>query len=198
MDESEAVGPRTNAVVSLVILAACGLGWLATDRLPTGLQVDPLGPAYYPRFILLGIASLSLALLVASIRELRPIGRNRSRPSATVDNPLVTGVVPAPSMASSAVAEVLDDEELPPISYPRMLAVFGLLLAYVLLLTPLGYFVSTVLFVLVLLLLLRVRSPLLIAACALGTPLVLGGIFGRVLGVPLPDGVLEYVPFDLP
>ena len=197
MDESDSVGPRTNVVLSLLILAGCGLGWLATDSLPAGLRVDPLGPAYYPRFVLLSLAGLALALLAASLRDLRA-GRSPVEPSTVPDPALVPGAIAAPGVATEAVADAIDDEPLPPISYPRMLAVFVLALAYVLLLVPLGYLVSTILFVAVLLPLLRVRRPLTVAACALGTPLVLGGIFGFVLGIPLPDGILEYLPLELP
>jgi hypothetical protein len=43
--------------------------------------------------------------------------------------------------------------------------------------------------------LLRVRNPLAIAGCALGVPLVLDLLFGRLLGIPLPGGLLDLVDF---
>jgi len=58
-------------------------------------------------------------------------------------------------------------------------------------LTPLGYVISTLLFVAALLPLLRVRNVAAIVGCAIGTPLVLGALFDRLLGVPLPGGVLD-------
>ena len=187
MDDSSRVGPRTNVVLSLGILVACGLGWLATNTLPSGLRVDPLGPAYFPRFVLLGLAVLATALLVASVLELR-----RGSPVLEPASP-----DPRPAQAVTAGIDetptVEDEAALPPVSYPRMIAVFGLSLAYVLLLERLGYFISTLVYVVALLLLLRVRNPLTIAGCALGIPLVLDALFGRLLGIPLPGGVLDYL-----
>ncbi len=89
----------------------------------------------------------------------------------------------------------VDEEALPPVSYPRMVAVLGLSFAYVLLLQRLGYFISTLLYVVVLLPLLRVRNLLAIAGCALGVPLVLDLLFSRLLGIPLPGGLLDLVDF---
>jgi Tripartite tricarboxylate transporter TctB family len=181
--DDSAVGPRTNIALSVGILVACGLGWLATNALPSGLRVDPLGPAYYPRFVLLGMAALAAALLVASVRDLR---RRPEGAAPELADPL-------PAQAVSADRE--GEEALPPVSYPRMLAVLGLSFGYVLSLESLGYFIATLLYVVALLLLLRVRNPLAIAGCALGVPLVLDSLFGRLLGIPLPGGVLDRLTF---
>jgi len=171
---SSRVGPRTNIVLSVAILILTGIGWLATDTLPSGLRVDPLGPAYYPRFVLLGLASLALALLVTSLREL--VSKN---------GPLTPG-------------SSLSQRERESVSYRRLAGVMGLALAYVLLLNGLGYFISTGLFVALLLPLLQVRRLPAILGCALGTPLLLSALFGRLLGVPLPGGVLDRLVGVLP
>ena len=204
MDDSSSVGPRTNIVLSLGILAFCGLGWVATNTLPSGLRVDPLGPAYYPRFVLLGTAALAAALLVASIRDLHREARaGRAESIATDPAPFstISAQVDATGHAVVADAEVAgdgdgDEEELPPVSYPRMLAVLALSIGYALVMTTLGYVISTALFVAILLVVLRVRNWLIITAWAIGTPLVLGSLFGWLLGIPLPGGPLEGVlPF---
>jgi hypothetical protein len=187
--DDSAVGPRTNIALSVGILVACGLGWLATNALPSGLRVDPLGPAYYPRFVLLGMAALAAALLVASVRDLRRRPEGAAPESA---DPLPAQAVSADREGEAAVVE---EEALPPVSYPRMLAVLGLSFGYVLSLESLGYFIATLLYVVALLLLLRVRNPLAIAGCALGVPLVLDSLFGRLLGIPLPGGVLDRLTF---
>jgi putative tricarboxylic transport membrane protein len=177
MQDASSVGPRTNIVLSLGILALCGLGWLAADSLPPGLRVDPLGPAYYPRFVLLSLAALAVALLVASLRDLR---RERDGLSEALADP------------SAAIGESPDETwTTAPISYPRMLAVLALSFGYVLAMTSLGYLASSVLYVVALLLLFGIRRPLAIAATAFGLPAVLYGLFGWLLGVPLPGGVLE-------
>jgi hypothetical protein len=180
--DSPSVGPRTDVALSLGILALCGLGWLATDALPPGLRLDPLGPAYFPRFVLISLAVLATALLLKSVRAVR---RGPAIPS--------TGRLEA--VAAPDGPALLADEEaeaaLAPISYRRMLGVLVLSIGYVVLMDALGYLVSSVLYVVALLLLLRVRRPLAIALCAVGLPAVLYALFGWLLGVPLPGGVLE-------
>lgn len=183
MNDSPSVSPRTNVVLSLIILAACLAGWFAIDVLPRGLTVDPVGPAYFPRVIVLCIAVLALALLLTNLRDL-----NRPRVAAPPPEP--------PHQATALPGE--EQEALPPFSLSRLLAILGLSLAYVLLIERLGYFLSTLLYVTLLLLLLRVRNPAAIAGCALGIPLVLQVLFQRLLSVPLPGGLLDNLPFTLP
>jgi hypothetical protein len=180
--DSPAVGPRTDIVLSVGILALCGLGWLATDALPLGLRLDPLGPAYFPRFVLICLAALATALLVNSAWVLR---RGAADRSATASEPVATPDGPEQAADEEAGWDAA------PISYPRMLGVLALSLGYVLLMDALGYLVSSGLYVVLLLLLLRVRWPLAIALCAIGLPAVLFALFGWLLGVPLPGGVLE-------
>lgn len=188
MDEST-VGPRTNIVLSLGILVACGLGWLATNALPSGLRVDPLGPAYYPRFVLLGMAVLAAALLVASVRDVRRAPRVAE--PAPLDPVPAQAVGPVGEDGGDVTLAAADEEELPPISYPRLLGVLAWSVGYVLLLERLGYIVSTLVYVAGLLVALRVRNRLAIVGCTIGIPLVLDALFGRLLGIPLPGGVLE-------
>lgn len=195
MNDSSGISPRTNLVLSILILAGCVAAWLATDTLPSGLRVDPLGPAYYPRFVLLGLGALALALLVNSLRELRRAPATNTPPSREIaSEPIQATVAKELEDEGGVGAALVDEQEMPPVSYPRLFAVFGLSLTYALLLNALGYFISTMLYVLLLLLLLRVRKPLVLALCAIGTPLVLDALFGRLLGIPLPGGLLDAIP----
>jgi hypothetical protein len=194
--DSEGVSPRTNVVISICILVACGAAWLATSTLPRGLTVDPIGPAYFPRFIILSVAALGAALLVTSLRGLRrqaPLTGSEQADSEPREPDAPT--IPDAGLHSELVA---DADELPPISYRRMIAVFGLSIIYVLLMTPLGYFVSTLVYVILLLLLLRVRNAVTISGCALGVPLVLQSLFNKLLGVPLPGGLFDRLVGVLP
>lgn len=193
MNDHAGVGPRTNIVLSLGLLVGCALGWLSTDTFGASLQVDPLGPAYYPRFVILCTAALSAAMLVASIRGLRS---NAAGQEPAPREPLPASVAAIDDAGTQAVAET--EETLPPVFYPRLLSVLALSLAYVLLLEGLGYFVSTVLYIVALLLLVRVRNPIRIGSCALGTPLVFQSLFQKLLGIPLPGGLLDKLPFNLP
>jgi hypothetical protein len=187
VQDAEGITPRTNVVISVLMLLGCGIGWLATNTLPRGLTVDPIGPAYFPRFIILSIAVLATLLLITSL-----LGMRRRSVAEPAQEPRTIQETP-PSTEAAA-----EEEELPPISYPRMLAVLGLSIACVLLLNTLGYFIATMLYVALLLPLLRVRKPLPIIGCALGIPLVLQTLFNKLLGVPLPGGVLDKLPFTIP
>jgi hypothetical protein len=187
------VGPRTNIVLSLGLLVGCALGWLGTDTFEAALLVDPLGPAYYPRFVLLCIAALSVVLLVASIRGLR---RKAADEEPAPQEPLPASLAAIDGVGTQAVAE--DVETLPPVYYPRLLSVLALSLGYALLLEGIGYFLSTVLYVIALLVMVRVRNPLRIAGCALGLPLVFQSLFQKLLGIPLPGGLLDKLPFNIP
>jgi hypothetical protein len=193
MGDSEGVTPRTNVVLGIILLAACVLGWLAADGLPRGLAVDPIGPAYFPRFIIICIAVLAAALLVLSLRDVR-----RQRTAPRPEHPGPVSKAAEADLTTGTALEVMDEEELPPISYPRMISVLALSFVYVLLMNALGYFISTAVYVVALLLLLRVRNVPALAGCALGTPLLLQLLFQKLLGVPLPGGVLDLLPFTLP
>jgi hypothetical protein len=186
--DSEGVAPRTNVVISLVLLGICALSWLATDTLPRGLVVDPIGPAYFPRFIILSIAVLSAALLLTNLIHLRR--KAAAEPVASEPRTIQETALDADSAT--------DEDALPPISYSRMIAVLALSIACVLLLNTLGYFFAILLYVILLLLLLRVRNRLTIAGCALGVPLILQTLFNKLLSVPLPGGLLDRLPFTMP
>jgi hypothetical protein len=79
-----------------------------------------------------------------------------------------------------------------------MIAVLALSIACILVMNTLGYFFATLVYVILLLLLLRVRNPLTIAGCALGVPLILQTLFNKLLSVPLPGGLLDRLPFTMP
>ena len=72
----------------------------------------------------------------------------------------------------------------------RFVGVVGLLLFCVLTLQTLGYFITTPLFILGLLLLLGVRSWRALLICTIVRPLVWAALFQAALGVPLPEGLL--------
>jgi len=177
------------------VLVGCALAWLATDGLPRGLIVDPIGPAYFPRFIILSIAGLGLALLLLTLRDLRRRPISAPPPSLVPD---VEQAIRADLAAAPAAAPPDADEEMPPIYYPRLLGLLALSIVYVLLMTPLGYFISSVIYVTLILLMLRVRRVAAIVGCALGVPLVLQLLFQKLLSVPLPGGVLDNLPFTIP
>jgi hypothetical protein len=73
----------------------------------------------------------------------------------------------------------------------RFGGVILLLIFCILTLQTLGYFITTPIFILSLLLLLGVRSKRVILICTIGLPLVWAALFQLALGVPLPEGLLS-------
>lgn len=70
--------------------------------------------------------------------------------------------------------------------------VFALLVAYVWSMDTLGFFLASIVFLLVLQLYSGERDPRVLAGVSIGLPLVLVFVFGRLFHVPLPEN--EYLP----
>lgn len=83
-----------------------------------------------------------------------------------------------------------DPAPLPPVRIGQFLWTLGLTLAYVLLLPPLGYLITTVLYVAALIWLLGYRNLVGLAATSAGVTAVLYLVFARALHVLVPLGPL--------
>jgi hypothetical protein len=128
------------------------------------IVVDPIGPVFWPR--LLAITAILLAIIYAAGVGLR-VTRN-GIPDA-----------PAPS-----------EEEDKPINYRYLAGTLVLIGVYLAGLEVVGYYLSTPIFVLCLLLLLGVRSWIGLLAPTIGLVLAWGLLFQIGLGVPLPKGLI--------
>ena len=153
---------RRDTGIGLGLLAFCGVLYWQTGAISTPPFV-PIGPAFYPRVLLLLLAALAVWLLVENILR----GRG---PSQGVKKP-----------------------EGPPPNYRRVLLGFLVFLAYVASLNIIGYMTSTFLFILGLSWSVGPRDrrglPKLIGV-AFGTALVIYLVFEKYLFVFLPRGWL--------
>jgi hypothetical protein len=133
-----------------------------TLALPPASMV-PIGPAFYPRIVLVVTALLSAVLIVIDLKT--------ARANAGAPKPAASG--PAPN-------------------YRLVLATFVLFGLYIALMPKLGFRISTALFVFALQITLEwPRTPkrwLLVIAVAIGTALVCHFVFEQYLSVLLPRG----------
>lgn len=146
---------------ALLVLVAAG--WIvAAWGLPAGSAMDPLGPRGFPVLLGLVLAAAGVTLIVQGARR-----------------------------AAGGATDAAPEEDAGPFSPGRLLGALGLTGAYLAGLEPLGYLVTTPLYVAALLILQGgvPWRPLLLTA--LGLPLVLFLFFATLMGVPLPWGVLE-------
>jgi putative tricarboxylic transport membrane protein len=148
--------------IGLGLLGLCGLLYWQTGGIPTPPFV-PIGPAFYPRIILILLAALAVWLILGDALA-RP--RRRARPAARATSPL---------------------------NYRLVVICFIIFGAYVIGLSVLGYLLATFLFVLGLGWVMGPREhrelPKL-AAVAIATTAVTYLIFEKYLHVFLPRGLL--------
>lgn len=162
------VGRGAAPLAGLVIALALLLATRGLDQVVPGSQ---LGPGFWPRLALLGLAAACLARLVGVARR----------------------------GARAASAKLDDASAAPPISWPKLAAAIALILLYVLAAPVLGFPVVTLGFIAGFMWLCGTRSVAAIAANAvLGTAGLLY-LFVKAVYLPLPkgDGPLEAVTLAL-
>lgn len=98
-------------------------------------------------------------------------------------------------LAVCAVGVLLTPDDTTPDNQPRnwryVVAVFGAILGYVILLATVGYILATLIFVTAMLFLAGERRPHVIAIYAVALPLALFYIFSGYLSIALPGGLIE-------
>jgi hypothetical protein len=153
---------RRDVAIGLGLLAFCGLLYWQAGRTPVPPFV-PIGPAFYPRVILILLAGLSVWLIAEDILRKR-----------------------VPSGAAKKPAG-------PPPDYGRVLFTFLIFLGYMVGLSLIGYLAATSLFVLGASWSMgprEVRTLPKLVAVAAGTALVTYLVFEKYLYVFLPRGLL--------
>jgi len=151
-----------DGAIGLGLLAFCGLLYWQTGAVSVPPFV-PIGPAFYPRIILILLAALAVWLIAESV--VRGWGHAR----------------PAPKAGAAAP------------NYRLVTICFLIFGGYVIALSLIGYLVATVLFVLGLGWLMgprQMRGLPTLAAVAVGTALVTFLLFEKYLHVFLPRGLL--------
>jgi putative tricarboxylic transport membrane protein len=148
------------------VLAVCavigGLVYLYADsKLPAVRIGDPLGPKIFPAIIGAGIVLSGLLLMLETSRR-----RRQAAPAAAGEHP--------------------GEHQRPGI----LIGMLAWTVLYYLAFEPVGYLVSTVIFLLGLLAVFNRGRHLTNLAVALGFTAVAYTIFDRFLSVPMPEGIL--------
>jgi hypothetical protein len=153
---------RRDAAIGLGLLAFCGLLYWQAGRTPAPPFV-PIGPAFYPRVILILLAGLAVWLIAEDVLS-------RRAPSQQVKKPATA-----------------------PPDYGQVLLAFFVFLGYVIALSLIGFLAATFLFVLGASWAMgprEVRTLPKLVAVAIGTALVTYLVFEKYLYVFLPRGLL--------
>lgn len=160
-------------VVGLALIAV-GVGVVsAISGLPAGTVSDPLGPRGFPT--LLAFVVILLGLVLVALAVLSAIG-------------LVPGAALKPDWQGDADSQGA-------LSVGRLIGGIVASAAYVVLLQPAGYLISTAAYLAVLVALQGGVPRLPFIATVFGFPLSLFILFALVLGVPMPAGFVEGLIF---
>jgi len=157
------------------VLAGCAvIGALiylyADSQLPLVRIGDPLVPKIFPAIIGGGLLLSGLLLMLETYRKRQQ-------------------VVPAAAPSSPAVAPAPQDRQRPGV----LLGMLAWTVVYYFAFEPVGYLVSTVVFLLGLLTMFHRKKPRTNLAVALGFTAVIYAIFTQLLHVPMPQGILEFI-----
>lgn len=157
-------------LIAAAVLVVFGAYIVAVGlKIPLGVATDPLGPRTFPVALGAGIAVCGI-LLAASALVFRGVPRQRT-PTLDVDEDEV---------AEAGAA-----------SPARLIGAIAVTGAYLLLFEPLGYLLSTPLYVLAVLLLHGGAPRRALAITPVAVTLVLYATFKYGLLIPLPEGLLE-------
>lgn len=168
---------RTRDIVTGVILLALSIAWTLAVYLtiPPGTGGGDIGPRAFPLWlgVFLGAMSLLMVLRSLSARPAPPArGGGAGRPGD------------GPGIAAPGNARAERRQE---VWYVAL--TFGLLVLYGLALPVIGFNLSTVaVVVLTLWLCVRERSVKVLTGMAIGIPLIVWLIFGKILQIPLANG----------
>ncbi|GAB3702135.1 tripartite tricarboxylate transporter TctB family protein [Halorubrum pallidum] len=146
------------------------------DRISVGTLVsNPLS---------VGFVLVSLTVIFATSRF----------PDDSLFGPSLFPIVTSVGIIVFAVADMLNGSEteleVSDVDVRPPAVVFGLLVAYIVSMPILGFWVGSMLFLAVLLYYSEIRSPPLLLALSLGVPTLLFYIFGRVFLVRLPEAIV--------
>lgn len=157
-------------VIVSIAMVALGLAiWFASQDFFAPIQVDPLGPSFWPGFLGLAVAFFSAFDAVLGTLKLLRGKRAQASPIGEGD---------APGDGSRLTV--------------RLGAVLLLLALYIGLLQFVGYLLATPVFIGAVLATLGIRSWVGLIAPSVGLTLVWAALFEFGLGVPLPAGVSPY------
>jgi putative tricarboxylic transport membrane protein len=183
----ERLSGHHEVAAAVILLAAFAFLRLRIDAfVPPGRGRTVLPPDAWPGAILTLAVVLSAAYLVQTLR--RALGGEALLPTAT---PLGPTADDAEAVARAAEADNPDAAQL-----WRLAAGFGLLFAYIYLMSMMGFVPVTVLFCVAFLLMVGERRWWMVAAIPAAVTVVVLVVFTRVLVVPLPRGQGVFLEFS--
>lgn len=167
----------TTRYIGLGIIGICAALFVVTF----GFQSTPLGgayygPAFFPRLLAVFIAVLALALVIGG-REDVPSGGEKA------------------GNGENSIEDVQESAAEGTIASRLVLRVLGLTLIYLLIMRPVGYFLSTAAYTFISVWMLRPKHHIHVAwilAGSLAFTFALHYLFGTVMNVMLPPGLLGW------
>ena len=149
-------------LMSLFILVVSLFLYYEATQLPQLSAYESVGPDFWPKLILLGMIIFSTYLTVSNLIKWKKSRRESINKGATI----------------SKKAE----------GWGRVLITTFLIIGYVYFLKPLGFIISTPLFIIGMMLLIRPERKKIIPVTVLGIMVIIYIIFSKLLFVPLPKG----------
>jgi putative tricarboxylic transport membrane protein len=163
---------KTNIVIGLILLGVSGFYYFSTKDLPPPTKTENLGSAFFPTLLAGLLAILALLLIVNSLFSRRASDQGEEK-------------------AAIAGAERLEEDSFfgEGISYKFLLGTAALCTLYVILLPIIGYLISTPLFLISLIRLMRKGKWVANVTISILLTASLYLLFARALGVSLPPGI---------
>jgi len=162
----------SNIVIGIILLAGSAFYYYSTLDFPPPSKTENLGPAFFPALLAGVLAFLSLLLILNNLLARRASGKQKG--GAVIEG------------AERLEEDAFSAED---ISYKFLLGTIALSFVYVWLISVLGFVISTVLFLIVLIRLLGYEKWVNNVAASVGLTAALYLLFAVALGVTLPAGI---------
>jgi len=151
---------KTDFYVAIVLLAFCGLAYGEA-------YFYPHASAYFPRMIIFLLAGMSCALLAKSLLEVR-------KEKAAVHR--LPGAMEAPSFWKKEV-------------FRKVFLMIAVSTVYLLIMSSIGFYLTTLAYLPVMIWLLGVRKPRVIVLSTVFVLIFIYLVFSAFLRVPIPEGI---------
>jgi putative tricarboxylic transport membrane protein len=163
---------KTNIVIGFILLGVSGFYYFSTKGLPPPTKTENLGAAFFPTLLATILAILALLLIVNSLSFRRSPDQGEEK-------------------AAVAGGERLEEDSFSAegISYKFLLGTAALCVLYAIFLPILGYLISTPLFLISFIRLLRKGKWVLNVTISVILTACLYLLFARALSVSLPPGI---------
>ena len=162
----------SNIIIGVILLISSAFYYLSTIEFPPPSKTENLGPAFFPTLLAVTLAFLALLLILNSLFFRGASGKEKG-------GAVIQG------------AERLEEDSFSTddVSYKFLIGTIGLSFLYVVLISILGFLISTPLFLIILIRLLGYEKWVNNLAASIGLTAALYLLFATALGVSLPAGI---------